>query len=377
MTEWNDEITTLEHRSCAESAADCLSDSGTADWDRAFHALIDSAAALGLMPDDQKVIRETLAKFGFAMQSAALENITVEEALGLLKKPPLPDTVFIQIAVPLHRGGYMLAFRADGADRMEPVSEPPEPGMDILRAGSVHVWLRWDDGIDRSPYPRKTSASRREAAERREDQPETFWFKSFQPNPKLNNIGDCVIRGLAGALNVSWEESLRLLAAENHTTVNAREVYPVVLAKLGFVRHEPIIWQGRRMDGTVFCAEMNHRYQNGERIFAHAGQHHVCAVIPTKCADGATRYKLNDSWDSTSRPIGEYWVLPAELLPERKNRPAERPAELTVGSIIVHKMYGKGVITAENGSILSIDFGEKGIRRLEKTWVGQNCTAGS
>lgn len=67
-----DAITSLEHKSCAALTVQCLANSGVVDWQTAYDLQITNAKKLGLMPDDFKVIRETLQNLGFAMQSTAV-----------------------------------------------------------------------------------------------------------------------------------------------------------------------------------------------------------------------------------------------------------------------------------------------------------------
>ncbi len=70
-----DAVTSLEYKSCAALTIQCLADSGVTDWKTAFKQQIANAKKLGLMPDDFKVIRETLQDFGFVMQSTAVEGV--------------------------------------------------------------------------------------------------------------------------------------------------------------------------------------------------------------------------------------------------------------------------------------------------------------
>ena len=159
-------------------------------------------------------------------------------------------------------------------------------------------------------------------------------------------------------------------------TVNAREVYPAVLEKMGFIHHCPLVRDGRHLDGQDFCEEMNKRYHNGEQIFAHVGRLHVAAIVPVSSGEKAS-YKIIDSWDSSARLIGEYWVLPAKTykaeVAATESKSAENKKESRIGSWLNHSTFGQGVITEAVLGVLTVDFGEKGFRRLGEDWVHKHC----
>lgn len=120
-----------------------------------------------------------------------------------------------------------------------------------------------------------------------------------------------MVRGIAGALQISWDEALDRLSEYGITTVNSRGVYPRLLQKEGFVRHGPLLKAGKPLHGDAFCREMARIYQKGERIFASLGKSHVTAVVPIAAGNGAFCYRFADCWDSSGRRVGEYRVRPA------------------------------------------------------------------
>ena len=308
-------------KSCAALTIQCLADSGITNWQTAFHRQISNAKKRGLMPDDFNVIRETLQDFGFAMQSTAVEKIHVSEALSKIGVSSVPAIVFHQLWDYHYSGGYMAAVRMDDGKYI-PVSSHSCP--DNLDSCWVdHVWIRWSDGVDRSPYPRK-AVHRKTQKPKRRSIPETAHFKPFQPNPCNNYIRDCVIRAIAGAMEITWEDALDTLAAMREVTVNAREVYPRVLEKHGFLHHPPLVRNGRKLDGNAFCEEMSKTYRHGERIFARVGRLHAAAIVPIQDEEGKESYKIIDSWDSSARLIGEYWVSAAHS-PNAKNGVSTAP----------------------------------------------------
>lgn len=370
-----DAITSLEHKSCAALTVQCLANSGVVDWQTAYDLQITNAKKLGLMPDDFKVIRETLQNLGFAMQSTAVEGVRADSALSMIGRTPVPAIVFLQLSDYQHLGGYMAAVQIEG-DQCTLISSLPR--ADSLNKRWVnHVWIRWRDGVDRSPYPRKV-VKRGATSSKRRNFPETPYFVPFQPNPCKNYIGDCVVRATAGAMGISWEAALDALSAMHEVTVNAREVYPYVLEKHGFIHHNPILHNGRRLDGKTFCEEMNRTYHNGERIFAHVGRLHVAAIVPIPRSEGGNSYKIIDSWDSSARLMGEYWVLPAKVSDAEKvgtsSAAKKSKQSMHVGDWLHHPTFGKGVIAEVARGILSIDFGANGKRRLSEDWVRKHCS---
>ena len=108
---FNDGIVSSKHKSCAALTIQCLVDSGITDWNTAFNQQITNAKKLGLMPDDFKVIRETLHNFGFVMQSTAVEGMRASNALDHLSKVVADATVLLQLSDYGHLGGYMVAAR--------------------------------------------------------------------------------------------------------------------------------------------------------------------------------------------------------------------------------------------------------------------------
>ena len=227
--------------------------------------------------------------------------------------------------------------------------------------------------MDRSPYPRRIVRRKSSESSQRKSYEETECYKPFQPNPCNNNIGDCVVRAVSGVMSISWSDAIDLLSSANETTVNAKEVYPKILEQNGFVHHMPIIRNGRHLDGKSFCNEMHKIYHNGERIFAHVGRSHVAAIVPAHCCDGDTTYKIIDSWDSSKRTIGDYWVKPVKS-PD-KDLPGTKPAGKTfnIGTKLLHPSFGFGTVTSIAPGILTVDFKANGLRRLGEAWTQKYC----
>lgn len=158
------------------------------------------------------------------------------------------------------------------------------------------------------------------------------------------------------------------LASFGETTVNAQNVYPKVLEREGFVYHKPLSRNGRRLTSKEFCTEIEKLCRNGERIFAHCGRSHVVAII---LVDG--HYKIIDSWDSSNRYIGEFWVKTCDK-PKMSPKVEKMFSEsFSVGDWLNHPSFSAGIITSVMSGVVTIDFGEKGFRRLGDAWVLKNC----
>ena len=355
-----------KYKSCADFAIQSMAVAGIETQQVAFRHHIENAKKLGLMPNDIKVIRETLADYGFVMQITCLEGHSVNQVLGMLGNCGVPNIIFISVASNIHHGGYLFALLSDGR-KYETLFPDPKP--EHLASCIVnHVWIRWADGIDRSLYPRKTAKRKPLARETRVPM-DSEHFLHFQPNPQKRYIGDCVVRGIASVMDVSWCEALDRLASIGESTVNSKHVYPELLKQAGFLHYNPILKNGRHLDGNAFCQELDKRYHNGERIFAHVGRNHVAAFIPT---EGVSGYKIIDSWDSSRRSIGDYWVKPIKqntVVPESQIENGFR-----VGDTLRHPSFGDGIVSSVDSGVMVVDFGVNGFRRLGEEWVCKNCS---
>lgn len=360
-------IIEAKYKSCASLAIQRFKEVGIAEREDSFKHHIQNAPKLGLMPDDFKVIKVTLDDYGFIMQSSRLENAyfsDVVAALGISINTP--STVLITIRNYMHMGRYMVSLKTDGAHSFRFTC--PDPRLqNIGRETVTHVWIRWDDLIDRSPFPRK-SVNRHTASPKKRVVKNTDSFHFFNPNPCSNFIGDCVVRAASGAMDISWSEAMDRLASVGETTVNAREVYPKVLEREGFTCHKLLTRNGRRLTGRDFCIEMDRQCQKGERIFAHSGRGHAVAIVPV---DG--HYRVIDSCDSTSHIIGDFWVKDNKIS-EPEVMPKRIPCSLfAVGESLRHPSFDVGIVIAAVPGVVTIDFDVNGIRRLRTDWVSKNC----
>ncbi|MBQ6676876.1 MAG: hypothetical protein IJM71_02405 [Clostridia bacterium] len=66
-------------------------------------------------------------------------------------------------------------------------------------------------------------------------------WKYYNPNPLSRNVGDCAVRAVAAALNVSWEEAYAMIAEAGFNMADvmpANDVWGSVLRRFGFYRME-------------------------------------------------------------------------------------------------------------------------------------------
>lgn len=200
-------------------------------------------------------------------------------------------------------------------------------------------------------------------------------------NPAQRIVGDCAVRALSSAYGCTWDEAIDRLAQANHYTdpvINSKIYIDVALIKAGFERHRKIVRYNRTVCAKEFCDELSYTYHNGERVFAYLGTSHCAAILPFEEADGTVRYKVQDTWDSTSRRVEEYWVLDPKKIRREKERQKKQGADktvhcesLSVGQHILHPSFGSGVIVSESNGILEIEFDTAGKKKLARSWLMQ------
>ena len=146
-----------------------------------------------------------------------------------------------------------------------------------------------------------------------------------------------------------------------------------IVQKIGIllIHYKPIIRNGHRLKGKEFCEEMNRVFHDGERIFAHVGRSHVAAVVPIQDDTNAITYKIIDTWDSSNECIGDYWFKPVK--PDSNDSEQTTNPSYKIQDKLYHPLYGMGTIIEIAAGIITIDFIEKGRRRLGMDWVQNHC----
>lgn len=117
-------------------------------------------------------------------------------------------------------------------------------------------------------------------------------------NPRDHNVGDCSVRALCAALECTWNEAIDLLASANRYT---DPIINSALINLEFERHKALRRNNKLLTGKEFAELMTYTYHAGERIFAYVGRSHCVPFLPFLESEGITRYKAQDTWDSTDK----------------------------------------------------------------------------
>lgn len=120
-----------------------------------------------------------------------------------------------------------------------------------------------------------------------------FLYKYFNPNPKEQKVGDCVVRALCKALDLEWDLCFCVLttfAFGMKDMPSANRVWGRMLYQNGFKRHI--------IDHDCTVEEFCHEHPKGTYLLAIQG-HVVC------CIDG----DYFDSWDSGHETPLYYWEM--------------------------------------------------------------------
>ena len=342
-------------------------------WKEAFRRLIHSSAKLGTMPQDRHSIRQMLNDSGFFIQAGAYADRPVIDIIHecnerfhdgeqvIVNLIDSPNQGEYMPVIPVWTNGilhYELQFPSDNQNRW-----------------ASEIWIRWDDRQDHSIAPRRKAG--RTARKKEMSARDSEALVAFNENPTDNLVGDCAVRALAGVLEISWEEAAWKLAEAGNfvcTEVNRTTNIEECLKREGFEGHGPMRKNGRILTGKEFCDLIHDMFQAGTRIYAYPGHHHAVAIL---VFDGD--YKIVDTWDSTGKLITGYWVKYPErqqrVRPTKPNKPAlpEKLTGFTVGTKVLHKVYGIGEITAVSEAIAVIRFENVQEKKLAVDWVLRNC----
>lgn len=123
-------------------------------------------------------------------------------------------------------------------------------------------------------------------------------YSYFNPNPiKNNRVGDCVVRAISKALDMSWEDVYIDLTIQGYMMgdlLSSNGVWGAYLKSKGFKR-EIVPFECPDCYGLLEFAE---EHKDGIYVVG-TGSHAVCV------RDGGTIY---DAWDSSSeQPIYYYY----------------------------------------------------------------------
>ena len=330
-------------------------------WEDAFKFLLRAAHQLHLMPADPRCAEEMLWESGFVLlpEEKGFRPYTEFKAYFDAR---YPDEEFAIVQNFYNKGLVCAMTRRSGEVHLHTES--------IYGADKGRIWLYRPEQAEALRKRRRNSSDRKNG---RPAPKSTEEFQYFQANPDENRIGDCVVRALAAALAISWDDALDRLAAEGNyarTVLNRQELFEGVLRKEGFRKYSEIYVDGKVVTGFTFCTIMSRTYHNGERIFAEVGKHHVAAVLPDAPENSASpvrKYRFFDSWNCTQRKIYSYWVQPSVSQTEEKAAPDIR------GRKIRHPKFGLGIVQQEQDTSVEVIFPEVGKKQLSAGWIQKNC----
>ena len=122
-----------------------------------------------------------------------------------------------------------------------------------------------------------------------------MWVE-YNPNPCGRQVGDCAIRALTKALNVSWEEAYQMVTDNGYKMCDmpsSNSVWGAVLRQHGFYRQAIPNFFSDSYTADDFCKD------NPKGTYVLGFGNHVATVV---------NGNIYDSWDSR-REIPQYFWL--------------------------------------------------------------------
>lgn len=331
-------------------------------WEDIVKSLIDQAHIRAFMPSYTTCVTDMLRVNGFVSVSniRRMQDLT----FGQSKDGAVQDKYIVRI---LYHGYFaVVPTPENGGYCMKGIKEPRRDLTDSY----IEACWKYVPGTDNRTGIRRDGFAMPGITEPHKN------LEVINMNPQDHNVGDCSVRALCAALECTWDEAVDLLAKANHYTdpiINSLPNINNALIGLEFERHKALRFNGRLLSEKQFCDRMTYTYHNGERIFAFVGRSHCAAVLPFKEADGIVRYKTQDTWDSTDKKIGDYWVIPPKTKRENKTSETDNATKtsiiLEVGNIIRHQKFGEGIILNAEGDIVTVRFDSVGTKKLSKEWL--------
>ena len=123
-------------------------------------------------------------------------------------------------------------------------------------------------------------------------------FKQFNINPKGKKTGDCSIRALATATNISWDDALDELVAMAHKTKyepTDRRTMEKVLETYGFNKRK----QPRKADNTKYLVRELDQVLSGRYVAVVNVANHYTVVRNGECID---------TWDCRYKTAGNIFI---------------------------------------------------------------------
>lgn len=130
-------------------------------------------------------------------------------------------------------------------------------------------------------------------------------FKKLNVNPKGIKACDCVVRALCYAMDKEWDEVYRdlcVLGCKMKRMPNEKQVYERYLEQQGWVKHK----QPKNICNTKYTVKefLDEYMPTGAIFIISVANHLTCARY-----NGMKQYTLVDTWDCSSKCVGNYWTL--------------------------------------------------------------------
>ena len=125
-------------------------------------------------------------------------------------------------------------------------------------------------------------------------------YIKYNPNPTGRNVGDCAVRAISKALNISWEDAYALIATNGYMMgdmPSSDSVWGAVLRQNGFYRKAIPNTCPDCYTASDFCKD------NPYGVFVLGFGGHVATIV-----DG----DLYDSWDSSNEIPAYVWYMKGE-----------------------------------------------------------------
>lgn len=352
---------TVMYNTDAHTAVNAVSIITGKCWEDVIKSLMEQAHIRGCLPSEKVCVTEMVKANGFKpiKLSGSLYNL-----LCKFNSESSEAKYLVKI-----RSGLYCAVVQDEKSLKYLIKGAGVRNPNMLKYSPEKVWIYIEGADNRSGKIRKFKQYEMPA--------ENTVLFGYNENPSGRSTGDCVIRALSTVYKCSWHDALDLIAektgyAEPH--INSTRIINRVLKELNFEKHSQNYRYTKQLTGKQFCEFLNNKYSDGERIFAYIGKSHCVAIVPVKQTDGTNVYKVSDTWDSTDRLVGDYWVC-KKFSTEKKAEITEEK-HFTLNESVLHPQFGNGTIIEIKGTdnrILKVDFGNDCVKQLSEKWLLKVC----
>lgn len=136
-------------------------------------------------------------------------------------------------------------------------------------------------------------------------------FVQFNANPKEKKTTDCVIRALTVALNKPIKDIISGLTEIYLTKgyfITDKKCIERYLKNEGYVKQKQLKYKsGRKFTGKEFCTYLNTNTITTEPVIGTIGTGHITVFVNKGTVDNKD-YKIIDTWNCSTRCVGNWWV---------------------------------------------------------------------